>query len=446
MYRAFAFISVAIIRRDRLMAILGEVETYAVGTGYIHVAAMVGFLQSPCLLHWVDEPLVLNRLGNDKLEAAGPWERGMPDLRAWRFIGDRLLGGSPDLRAAFMGVLRRNHQDIMVRRIRMGAADDAGRWAEARENLLAVGFDPLWVEVADFLYRLYVLEVPLAPTLRPEGICLADLPLVTLGARRAAVFVPGGVPALLEAAVLLNALRDCGRMERILVICEPGGASLLEGFEVLELDRAAFALEPACQARTVATLKDFRPGLMVNADRARGLVGDLLAARVQAPATLGFMGRPPGLTDELFKGLNKTYTLQLPADALPAAMPEALGLEAGNPRLWPDQGCREEAGQVFSGSSWDPGRTLAGCGDEALPAPERVASLASAGWYFLGVGGRGSFRRLDALFEPLGDRALNLGEAFESGPLAALLALCGGCLGAGPTGELARAMGLSEPA
>jgi len=54
------------------------------------------------------------------------------------------------------------------------------------------------------------------------------------------------------------------------------------------------------------------------------------------------------------------------------------------------------------------------------------------GGTIIGVGGRGPFRTLEPLLDPMGSRGMNLGESPGPGTLAALQALCGGHDGAGP--------------
>jgi len=451
---AFAFISVAVIRRRRFLASLENPDGYRQAhqeTGYIHVAGMLPFLLAPAVLHWIPEPLILNRIGMDTTGAADPWARGILDLRGWVRIGERFLGDDPVLRNAFMGVLRRNHQDIMVRRMRMGAADDAGRWREARELLLKAGFDPVWVEAADFLYRMYILDIPMSPQLRPAGLCLADLPLAALGARRAALNIPGGLEGLLDAAGLLAALRDSGRFERILVVCAPGGADLLEGFEVLEADPIDFGRDRAFQEHCLARVQAFRPGLYVNADRGRGLQGDLLAARAQAPAALAFRGRSEGLGDALFKVLDRAYALRLEPDGASGTLAAALGLPDLGGRLWPSAPRREEAARILGEAGWDPAHTLAVVGDDpafcADPGlPAALGRAVAAGATLLGVGGRTSYNRLDPLLEPFAEKAMNLGGALEPAALGALLGLCMGFLGGGTGAVLARCVARPGPA
>lgn len=431
---AFAFISASVIRRSRFLANVPSFLHAAMGHHYLHVWGMLAFLLSPAVIHWVREPVFFNRTGNDPLAEQDPWARGMLDLRAWRAVGDYFLGADPVLREAFMGVLRRNHQDIMVRRMRMGAGGDPDRWALAREHLLAVGFDPRWVEASDLMYRLYTLDVSFSPRLDPSSLCVADLPHMALGARRAAVLAPGGLTGLREASPVLGALRISGRFERILVLCDPGGAALLEGFEVLEVDPLAFAGDSASQGRTLAALEAFAPGLLVNVDRARGPAGELMAARARAPAALAFQGRGQGLDEELAASLDRSYTFHLPAGSPARDLASALGLPPEEEALWPSTAARDEAMAILEGAGWEPGRTLVLCGDDpgfledpALPA--RLAAQVEAGWTVIGVGGRGSFAPLDRLLEPLGDRAMNLGGALGPPALVALADPCGAVWG-----------------
>ena len=78
------------------------------------------------------------------------------------------------------------------------------------------------------------------------------------------------------------------------------------------------------------------------------------------------------------------------------------------------------------------------------PVQGRLIQWLEGGGSVVGVGGRGSFQVLDPLFEHLGARGMNLGEALEPGTLAALVAMAGAFVGGGEVALLARAMGIQE--
>jgi abequosyltransferase len=439
---AFAFISAAVFRRERFLAAIASLGTACFGFHYLHLWGAMAMLRSPATLAWIREPLVYNRLGNDGLANTGPWGRGMHDLRVWRAVGEGVFGDDPMLKASFMAVLRRNHQDVMVRRMRFGAAGDAGRWQEAREHLLAVGFSPLWVEAVDLIYRLYLLEASLPARLDPKSLCIADVPLCVLGARRCCVLIPGGLEDLAAASGLLAALRASRRFDRMGVVCGPGCGDFLDGFEIQEVDSLRFAASRAEQDRLQGWIGDLAPNLLVNADRRRALAWDLVAARTQAPIALAYRGRPEGLSEELFHTLDRTYTLQVPPDAPWGALEEALGLSRADRRLWPSPIRCQEAASLLEDLAMDGASTLLVAGDdpEWFQEPAHLARIQArmeTGARLLGIGNRGAYQTLDPILAPWGDRAVNLGENLEMSLVAGLIVQCGGVEGGGPLSLLA---------
>ncbi|HLO69108.1 MAG TPA: glycosyltransferase family 2 protein [Holophaga sp.] len=422
---AFAFVSAAVIRRRRFLEAAAPWRERAAGSAYVHVWGMAAFLQAPAVLRYVADPLVLNRVGNDNLAVDDPWARGMHDLRAWRAVAENVIA-DPGVRASFCGVLRRNHQDAMVRKMRMGAGDDARRWEEGREHLLAVGFDPVWIAACDLAYRIYAMDLGVSPRLDPQRLCVADLGLAALGARRAAVWIPGGMGPLLEASPLLDALDRSGRFERVLAVVAPGCDELLDGFEVLEVDPVAFARDRSRQQAVIGQMRAFAPGLLVNADPSRGLAGDLVAASLRPPLALAFQGLPQGVDADLAATLDRSYGAKVPVGT---PLEAALGLPPGSRGFWPGPGAREEAALLLEQAGWDPALTCAVRGDDpallAHPAlAEHLAGLAAEGFRFVGLGERRAFTAMDALLAPFGDRALNLCGALGQGTVAALAALC----------------------
>ena len=443
---AFAFISAAIIRRERFLRGLPRLQG-GTQTGFIQVMGMMLFLASPACLHWVPQPLFLNRLDNDGFAAYDPWGRLVIELTGWTRIADACFPDPGELRDAFMGVLRSNHQDVMVRALRTRAGFDRERWREARALLLGVGFDPLLVRAVELGHDLLMMEVPPPPGLDPAGLCLADLPMVTRAARRIAVLAEVGLEAFLGASALLEGLRLGVRDAAIRVVCPPDLAPLLAGFELQVLDRERFLKDDGYLKGQLDAIRGFAPDLLVNLSRQRGITGDLLAEAAGAPGALAFDDETPENRDAPDRLARvRAYRRLLPKDAPYRALAAALGLLPGPERLWPDQASQEQARDLLAARAWDPARTLAVLGDApaalAKGGPADLARAVREGWTLLGLGGAGTEAPLARALAPHGKLAANLGGALPLAAMAAVLQLCGAFLGGSPAFQaLARAAG-----
>jgi len=443
---AFAFISAAVIRRERFLRGLPRLQG-GIQTGFIQVMGMMLFLAAPACLHWVPQPLFLNRLGNDGFADTDPWGRLMIELTGWTRIANACFPEPGELRDAFLGVLRINHEDCMVRALRTRAGFDRVRWREARELLLGVGFDPLLVRTVELGHDLLMMEVPPPRGLDPAGLCLADLPMVARAARRIAVLAELGLEDFLGASALLEGLRLGVRDAAIRVACPPELAPLLAGFELQVMDRDRFLKDEAYLRSGVDAMRSFAPDLLVNLSRQRGLASDLLAEAAGAPGALGFDDETPDNRDDPGRLARvRAYRRLLPRDAPWPALASALGLRPGPERVWPDPASLEELRGLLADRAWDPARTLAVLGDApAALAKGGGADLARAvreGWTLLGLGGAGTEAPLARALAPHGARALNLGGTLPLAGMAAALQVCGGFLGGGPVFQaLARAAG-----
>jgi len=119
---------------------------------------MMLFLKQPTRLHWIPQPLFLNRLGNDDFAARDPWGRLMHDLNAWIWIAGGCFADDPELRRAFMGVLRRNQDEQHVRLFRQACGDDRVRWEHSREQLLRVGYPAEALNVSPATIRRLIAD------------------------------------------------------------------------------------------------------------------------------------------------------------------------------------------------------------------------------------------------------------------------------------------------
>ena len=432
----FAFICVAVFRRDRFLAAL-ETVRWAAGDGYVHLWGMMACFRQPLVLRYIPEVLVRNRISDLHVTSSAfgnLYGRWMQDLKAWARVADGVFGDDPELHAAFSRILGRNHHNTILPGLRRHAPDDAA-WREAGPYLVRAGFSPVRIAAADFAYQhLEGGRLPM-PALDPAGLCLADLALVARGALRIAVLALGGVQDLLDGAGLLEALRSQRGASRIRVLCPAGAAVLLDGFEVVPVDPGRYAGDLPYREAVAGELAGFAPELVVNLDPERGVEADDLVNAALPAGAIAFELPRRGQDARMVKAANGAYHRLMPKDDW-AGMAGALGLELRGPALWPAPAARREARELLAQLGWAAERTLAVLGDDPsrLAAPGFLAALEEAdarGWTFLGVGDRGAYRALEALLGSREGRAANLAGVLDLDVTAALLQGCGGCLGGG---------------
>lgn len=433
----FAFISVAIFRRDRFLSHWESIQR-SLGTGYPHLWGMLEFLRQPTHLHYIPEVLVRNRMSDkhtDSYASMDLYGRWMSDLRGWALIADAVFGDDAELHTSFSRILGRNHHNTILPGLRRCAPTEAA-WLDAKPFLERAGFSPVRIAAVDFAFQhMHGDRLPMA-TLNPSTLCLVDLPLLTRGAERIAI-VALGLQGLLEGASLLAALRGQGRTAEVRVFCPPECAELLDGFHLVCLEPKRYSSDVSYREPIAQAMTDFAPELVVNLDRNRGIEGDDLVAAALPAGAIAFELPPRGQDADLIRAANGAYTCLVARGAGPDTMRAALGLADALPSLWPALAVREDAQALFDELGWPPAQTLALLVDHpsVLEAPAFHAALAHAaaeGWNLLGLGTQGMHPALDALLIPHEDRALNLSGRLNLGPTAALLQLCGGFLGGTP--------------
>jgi ADP-heptose:LPS heptosyltransferase len=287
-------------------------------------------------------------------------------------------------------------------------------------------------------------------TLDPGTLCVVDLPFVARGARRIAVLALGGPGNVLDGAALLATLRGQAGERRLRVFCPPGCAELLDGFEVQDVDSGRYARDVAYRESIARGMTEFSPELVVNLDPGRGIEADDLCAAAPPVAGAAFALPERGQDAALVSALNRAYTSLIPQEAGPEAMLTALGLDVAPPTLWPVPSTRANAQRVFERVGWESSRTLAVLVDDPSVTEEpafltALSEAAGGGWHAIGLGSRNTYRHLDKLLEPWGERAVNLAGSLDLGSTVALLQLCGGFLGgASFLGSVAKACGCSR--
>lgn len=432
---AFAFISVGILRRERFLQereLLGR----AVGSGYVHLWGMMAYLRRPLTLHYIPEALVRNRMSDlhaGSFANADLFGRWKYDLMNWCAVADAVFGDDEGLCAAFSRILGRNHHNTIVPGMRKAAPSEAA-WLEAKPLLVQVGFPRVQIAAVELAHQvLNGGRLPM-PTLDPAALSLVDLPLVARGAERVAVLALGGLQDIMDGSGLLARFKQKGWAGRLRILCPPECAELLDGFELQCVEPGRYALDAGYRGSMVGRLLEFAPELAVNLDPQRGVQADDLVTAALPAGAIAYELPPRGQDAGLVHSANHAYTCLVPPGKGTAGLLEALGLEPSAPALWPSPSAREEARTAMRNLGWDGARTLAVLVDHPsiVEDPAFQAALgqaADAGWTLLGIGGRGTYRHLEALLDPRGERAVNLAGALNLGSMAALLQLCGACLG-----------------
>jgi hypothetical protein len=338
----------------------------------------------------------------------------------------------------------------MIRSLRISSGADRDKWHAARRALLEVGFNPVLVMAVELAYDIALLEVAPPRNLDPDGLCLADLPMVTRGSRRVAVVAVVGLEEFLQGTSLLEALRLGTREAEIRVVCPQDLAPLLEGFDLQIIDRDRFLRDNQDMEAQTAAIRAFAPDLIVNLDRQRRITGDLLVGAAGAAGVLGFDDETPANANDPSRlSRSRLYRRVLAKDAPWQAVATALGIQPRPARLWLDQARRTAARRLLEEAGWDPARTLCVLGDhpEALTG-SGVGELERAGrdgWTAIGLGGVGTQPVLDKALRSFGTRARNLGGALPLADMAAILQACGAFTGGSATFKaLAGAAGCSS--
>jgi hypothetical protein len=322
----FAFISVSIFRRDRFLLHRESIQR-SIGTGYPHLWGMMEFLRQPANLHYLPEVVVQNRMSDrhaDSYASLDLYGRWMSDLRGWAQIADALFAEDPGLHASFSKIIGRNHHNTILPGLRRCAPTEAA-WLEAKPYLERAGFSPVRIAAVDLAFQyMHRNRLPMA-TLRPEALCLVDLPLLARGAERIAILALGP-HCLAEGTSLLTLLRDQGRLDHVRVFCSPECAEPLDGFSLQWLDPKRCSSDPAYREAIARTMIDYAPELVVNLDRDRGTHADDLAAAARPAGAIAFELPAPGRDQAPSGTADHAYTCLVAPEAGPDAMLAVLGL------------------------------------------------------------------------------------------------------------------------
>jgi glycosyltransferase involved in cell wall biosynthesis len=320
---AFGFISILAFDREAWLEGLEASEPFA-RIGWPHVAMGLQLARRRGRVRVLPDTLVFNRV-NDNGAETDLFGRIMHDLRAWVRLADRFFGDKPDLRRAFVGVLRRNTSEDTIKALRAKAPSLAA-WEEARGLLLSAYHAPQTITQVELAHQLLQLgQRSPSRTLDPDRLCVADLGFLARGARRTAVLVrdPGAAPA----AGLIAAFQAHSRAR--IRVYGPGPARIpsAPGLDYCGFDLERFVADPASRGPVQADLQTFAPDLVVNADPDRHPALDLLAGTCRPVGAVALAAPRRDLKPEVRAWLDSAYPWLLPSGA-PEALAQALGLGA----------------------------------------------------------------------------------------------------------------------
>lgn len=161
----FSYISTIVFRLECWKRVAPNEQV--LGTNYAHVYKLFRLLFEGKGRHrYIRQPLVLTRGNNDSfLESGhvGVVKRYLIDIDGYHLLGTTLFPDK-ELRAAFLGVMRREHSWIMINRVAIRVPGD-DVWRPIRVKLSDCGYTPLQLFVIDWIRRLDRL-VPISRMVR----------------------------------------------------------------------------------------------------------------------------------------------------------------------------------------------------------------------------------------------------------------------------------------
>jgi abequosyltransferase len=134
----FSYISSIVVNRGRWNAVIPDEKV--IGSNYAHVARLFSILLQGGTLRYLQEPLILCRGENDSFSKSGVVRRFLIDIDGYLLLADTLFS-DPDVRRAFLAVMRREHPWYVYAELRSRIRDSA-QWRDFERKLLSFGYDP----------------------------------------------------------------------------------------------------------------------------------------------------------------------------------------------------------------------------------------------------------------------------------------------------------------
>jgi glycosyltransferase involved in cell wall biosynthesis len=320
---AFAFLSILVVRRAGWMEAGPRLEEFD-QIGYTHLARAMQMTRRWGKVRVVPEVLLTNTSENDRYESDHPWERALMDLKGWLRLGEAFFRDDRELLLAFMEPLRRNRQPYLIHHLRFHAPSPA-EYGEARALMLEAGIPELAIAAHEYGGKLLEVTYKAPPGLAAGSLCLADLGLVTRGARRMVVFT--GRDRSGEFERLLADLQ-AQSVARLQVLCAKGSplprGTARVAWQAVDLVRVAN--DDRHRQACAETLRSFAPDLVLNLDPERRPSWDLLAGSLEPVAALAFRAPERPVDAKFAAWLDSFYSLLVPRGPL-AGLRALLGLE-----------------------------------------------------------------------------------------------------------------------
>ena len=144
----FSYLSSIIFKRKSWKESFNQ--DYGIGTLYVHVFKILGFLKSSCHLIYVPLPLVLSRGGNDSFAKDGPYKRAMIDLNGYLDVAAK-ISETEDIRDAAKAVFRRENKPLRyLSSIR--SCSDSRQWSAFKIKAKKMGYSSFLIFIIGQLW------------------------------------------------------------------------------------------------------------------------------------------------------------------------------------------------------------------------------------------------------------------------------------------------------
>jgi abequosyltransferase len=133
----FSYIPCIVVHRNSWLQIIEGRKFY--GTNYAHVFCIFEILKRGGKLKYIEKALVLCRMGNDSFSSEGLVKRYQIDFRGYSQITRGLFNENPDVLAAMLRVITKEHRWPRLLKIRAHCRNRS-EWNEIKEQLLEFGY------------------------------------------------------------------------------------------------------------------------------------------------------------------------------------------------------------------------------------------------------------------------------------------------------------------